>query len=270
MEVVAAILGSAVTETCRSLCGYYPSIKNFISFQSNLSALEKEKKSLVDLKNKVIEDADYSSDAQMTQWLREVEEILLEVNSVPTGITANNGKLCGCFFNCSERYRLSKETARMLKEVERLLRAGDIAAKMVGRNYLTKAVEYIPGPSIVNQTTGSQHLAKVMDLLNDDDGLRIGVWGMGGVDLYYLGIHVNVNCQFTSKLTRDVSAQSCHELTRVLPLSDLNENTIQEIRGDELWWSILEQGSDNNTKECLQSFFRPVKAEIIQPEIYWG
>ncbi|KAK1583721.1 hypothetical protein Q3G72_026360 [Acer saccharum] len=160
MEVVAAILGSAVTETCRSLCGYYPSIKNFISFQSNLSALEKEKKSLVDLKNKVIEDVDYSSDAQMTQWLQEVEQILLEVNSIPTGITANNGKLCGCFFNCSERYRLSKETARMLKEVERLLKAGDIAAKMVGRNYLTKAVEHIPGPSIVNQTTASQHLAK--------------------------------------------------------------------------------------------------------------
>ncbi|KAK0600563.1 hypothetical protein LWI29_016158 [Acer saccharum] len=181
MEVVAAILGSAVTETCRSLCGYYPSIKNFISFQSNLSALEKEKKSLVDLKNKVIEDVDYSSDAQMTQWLQEVEQILLEVNSVPTGITANNGKLCGCFFNCSERYRLSKETARMLKEVERLLKAGDIAAKMVGRNYLTKAVEHIPGPSIVNQTTASQHLAKVMVLLNNDDVLRIGVWGMGGV-----------------------------------------------------------------------------------------
>ena len=62
---------------------------------------------------------------------------------------------------------------------------------------------------------------------------------------------------------------NCNAL-RVLPLSDLNENTIQEIRGDELWWSILEQGSDNNTKECLQSFFRPVKAEIIQPEIYRG
>ncbi|KAK0601141.1 hypothetical protein LWI29_021566 [Acer saccharum] len=148
MEVVAAILGSAVTEAGRSLCGSFSSIKNFISFQSNLSALEKEKKSLVDLKNKVIEDVDYSSDAQMTLWLREVEQILLEVNSVPTGIAANNGKLCVCFFNCSERYRLIKETARMLKEIERLLKVGDIAVKIVGRNYLAKAVEHIPGPSI--------------------------------------------------------------------------------------------------------------------------
>ncbi|KAK0601300.1 hypothetical protein LWI29_022934 [Acer saccharum] len=173
MELVAAILGSAVTEGGRSLCGSFPRIKNFISFQSNLSALEKEMKSLVDLKNKVIEDVDYSSDAQMTLWLQEVEQILLEVNSVQAGMsmTSNNGKLYGCFFNCSERYRLSKETARMLKEVERLLKAGDIAAKMVGRDYLTKAVEHIPGPSTVNQTTASQHLAKVM----------IGVWGMGGV-----------------------------------------------------------------------------------------
>ncbi|KAK2639459.1 hypothetical protein Ddye_027254 [Dipteronia dyeriana] len=141
MEVVAAILGSAVTEAGRSLFGSFPSIKNFISFQSNLSTLEKEKKSLVDQKDKVIEDVDYSSDAQMTQWLREVEQFLHDVvNSVPTGITANNGKLCGCFFNFSERYRLSKETAIRLKEIERLLKVGDIAVKMAGQNYLTKAV----------------------------------------------------------------------------------------------------------------------------------
>ncbi|KAK1581084.1 hypothetical protein Q3G72_002954 [Acer saccharum] len=160
MEVVAAILGSAVTEAGRSLCGSFPSIKNFISLQSNLSALEKEKKSLVDLKNKVIEDVDYSSDAQMTLWLREVEQIMLEVNSAQTGMTASNQKLCGCFFNCSEKYRLSKETARMVKQIERLLKAGDIAVKMVRQNYLAKAVEHIPGPSIENQTTASQNLAK--------------------------------------------------------------------------------------------------------------
>ncbi|KAK0598852.1 hypothetical protein LWI29_000032 [Acer saccharum] len=192
MEVVAAVLGSAVMEAGRSLCGSFPSIKNFISFQSNLSALEKEKKSLVDLENKVIEDVDYSSDAQMIQWLREVEQILLKVNSVPTGITANNGKLCGCFFNCSERYRLFKETARMLKEMERLLKVGDIAVKMVGRNYLTKAVEHIPGPSIVNQTTASQNLAQVcremktdkevkVDFLNDEESWQLFTVNAGKV-----------------------------------------------------------------------------------------
>ncbi|KAK0602863.1 hypothetical protein LWI29_037630 [Acer saccharum] len=86
MEVVVAIIGSAVTEVGRSLCGSFPSIKNFISFQSNLRALEKEMKSLVDLKNKVIEDVDYPSDDQMTLWHREVEQILLEVNSVQARI----------------------------------------------------------------------------------------------------------------------------------------------------------------------------------------
>ncbi|KAK1581872.1 hypothetical protein Q3G72_009834 [Acer saccharum] len=160
MEVVAAVLGSAVMEAGRSFCGSFPSIKNFISLQSNLSALEKEKKSLVDLENKVIEDVDYSSDAQMIQWLREVEQILLEVNSVQASMTASNQKLCGCYFNCSERYRLGKETTRILKEIERLLKVGDIAVKMAEQNYLTKAVEHIPGPSIVNQTTASQNLAQ--------------------------------------------------------------------------------------------------------------
>ncbi|KAK0601537.1 hypothetical protein LWI29_025158 [Acer saccharum] len=182
MEVVAAIIGSAVTETGQSLCGYYPSIKNFINFQSNLTTLEKEMKSLVDLRNKVIEDVDIS-DAQMMQWLQDFGQIMLEVNSVQAGMAADNGKLCVCFFNCSERYRLNKETARMLKEVERLLKAGDIAVKMAGQNYLTKAVEHIPGPSIVNQTTASQNLAKVMDLFNDNDVLRIAIWGMGGVGI---------------------------------------------------------------------------------------
>ncbi|KAI9185450.1 hypothetical protein LWI28_007336 [Acer negundo] len=192
MEVVVAIIGSAVTEAGRSLCGSFPSIKNFISFQSNLTTLEKEMKILVELKNKVIEDVDYSSDAQMTLWLREVEQILLEMNSVQASMTASNQKLCGRFFNCSERYRLSKETARMLKEIERLLKVGDIAVKMAGRIYLAKAVEHIPGPSIVNQTTASQNLAKVMDLLNDDDVLRIGVWGMGGVETVSLLLQGNL------------------------------------------------------------------------------
>ncbi|KAK1583008.1 hypothetical protein Q3G72_020188 [Acer saccharum] len=264
MELVAAILGSAVTEGGRSLCGSFPSIKNFISFQSNLSALEKEMKSLVDLKNKVIEDVDYSYDAQMTLWLQEVEQILLEVNSVQAGMsmTSNNGKLYGCFFNCSERYRLSKETARMLKEVERLLKAGDIAAKMVGQNYLTKAVEHIPGPSTVNQTTASQHLAKVM----------IGVWGMGGVEiievtkcprLIYLLWYCNE--KLNTKMLEVIKVSFCEKvhqlfehnpakteapisvvpnlqiievincnLRRVLPLSDLNESAIEKIRSDEL------------------------------------
>ncbi|KAK4850478.1 hypothetical protein QYF36_007105 [Acer negundo] len=200
MEVVVAIIGSAVTEAGRSLCGSFPSIKNFISFQSNLTTLEKEMKILVDLKNKVIEDVDYSSDAQMTLWLREVEQILLEMNSVQASMTASNQKLCGRFFNCSERYRLSKETARMLKEIERLLKVGDIAVKMAGRIYLAKAVEHIPGPSIVNQTTASKNLAKVMDLLNDDDVLRIGVWGMGGVGKTTLVKNLNNQLKSSSTL----------------------------------------------------------------------
>ncbi|KAK4851194.1 hypothetical protein QYF36_013122 [Acer negundo] len=223
MEVVVAIIGSAVTEAGRSLCGSFPSIKNFISFQSNISALEKEKKSLVDRQNKVIEDVDYSSDAQMTLWLREVEQILLEVNSVQASMTASNLRLCGCFFNCSERYRLSKETARMLMEIERLLKAGDIAVKMVERKYLAKAVEHIPGPSIVNQTTASKNLAKVMDLLNDDDVLRIGVWGMGGVETVSLLLQGN---HFLSRIP-DGFLQAFESL-KVLNLSETHIRSLPQ------------------------------------------
>ena len=45
-------------------------------------------------------------------------------------------------------------------------------------------------------------------------------------------------------------------------------SVLPNLRGDELWWSTLEQGSAKNTKERLQRFFIPVRAEKIQPERY--
>ncbi|KAK4851577.1 hypothetical protein QYF36_016492 [Acer negundo] len=134
MEFLASLLGSAVGDTGQLVCASYPNIKNFMKFQKNRHALEKEMKSLLDLRNKVKEEVETSDD-----------EMKLE------------------------RYRLSRETARVLKEVERLQKAGNIAAQIVKVNYLAKPVEHIPGPSVENQETASKNLAKVMDLLKDDN-----------------------------------------------------------------------------------------------------
>ncbi|XP_031261350.1 disease resistance protein At4g27190-like [Pistacia vera] len=149
-------------------------MKNFIRFQSNCNALEKQMKSLTDLQNKVKEEVD-SAYTQIIEWLREVQQFTLEV--AHTARIVNNG----WFFNFKENCRLSRETARMFKEVERILKAGNLTSQMVGLNYLAKTVEHIPRPSIESQSTASKTLAKIMNLLNDDNVLRIGVWGIGGV-----------------------------------------------------------------------------------------
>ena len=197
MEFLASLFGSAVGDTGQLVCASYPNIKNFMKFQKNRRALEKEMKSLLDLRNKVKEEVETSGD-EMKLWLRGVEEIILDVNSLQPGTTANNENLCGCFCDCRERYRLSRETARVLKEVEILQKAGNIVAQIVNVNYLAKPVEHIPGPSIENQETASKNLAKVMDLLKDDNIRMIGVWGMGGVGKTTLVKNLNNKLESTS------------------------------------------------------------------------
>ncbi|KAK4852479.1 hypothetical protein QYF36_024550 [Acer negundo] len=80
--------------------------------------------------------------------------MMLEVESVQSGTAADNKKLCGCFFICRERYTVSREMARMLKGLERLLKAGDIAEIVDQRlqSCLTRTVEHIPGPWVGKTT----------------------------------------------------------------------------------------------------------------------
>ncbi|KAJ0100813.1 hypothetical protein Patl1_04360 [Pistacia atlantica] len=125
MEMVASILSPIVVETGRLFCGSSPEIKGFIRFKRNLSALEKEVKSLTDLRNKVQEEVE-PDETHKIEWHREVGRIILEVNSVLEMMTADYKKLGGCFFHCNERYKLSRGTTRLLKEVKRLLKAGNI------------------------------------------------------------------------------------------------------------------------------------------------
>ncbi|KAJ0045607.1 hypothetical protein Pint_04264 [Pistacia integerrima] len=166
-------------------------MKNFIRFQSNCNALKKQMKSLTDLQNKVKEEVD-SAYTQIIEWLREVQQFTLEL--AHTARIVNNG----WFFNFREKCRLSRKMARMFKEVERLLKAGNLASQMVGLNYLAKILEHIPGPSIESQSTASKTLAKIMNLLNDDNVLRIGVWGMGGVGKTILVKNLNDNLKNSS------------------------------------------------------------------------
>jgi hypothetical protein len=77
MEVVVSIIGSALTETGRLLCGSnYSKIENTLKFQSNLDVLEKEMKPFLALRDGVKNETELAKKegkvmrTQVIEWLR--------------------------------------------------------------------------------------------------------------------------------------------------------------------------------------------------------
>ncbi|KAG6666596.1 hypothetical protein CIPAW_01G042400, partial [Carya illinoinensis] len=186
MEVVASIVSGVVVETGRFLCGsIYSTIKNIVKGPQQLDVLEKKMKSLTALRNDAEQEMKRATQeglvikAQATNWVGEVEELQGKIND-----QIQEAKSSRCFLSCStKRYRISREVAEHLKEIERLREVGSPLALSVALSCPeVKAVEHIPGPSIQDQTTSvSDDLAIVMARLFDNRFQRIGIWGMGGV-----------------------------------------------------------------------------------------
>ena len=78
-------------------------------------------------------------------------------------------------FNCRKRYRVSREVAEVLPEIERLLKTASFNSGVVYPSRRPRAVEHIPGPSIQAQTTASKSLEKTMSQLYVDEVRRIGI-----------------------------------------------------------------------------------------------
>lgn len=206
MEVLASILSSAAVKTGSLLCGFiYPGFKNTIRFRSNLDTLEKDMGGLIELRNNVNQELEVAEidgkllrTTQVKEWLRDVEGIELKVNSLQAGITANNENFCGSFLKCTHRYRLGRQVAKMLNEIERLLEVGNFPAGMLAVSHQVEAVKHIPGPSIEDQTTTSNTLTKTMNMLSEDGVRSIGIWGMGGVGKTTLIKNLNNKLKSTS------------------------------------------------------------------------
>ncbi|KAF3958444.1 hypothetical protein CMV_016665 [Castanea mollissima] len=171
MEVVASIVGSAVAATGRLFCGsLYSMIKSTIKLQSELDVFDKEMGSLIVLRDDVKDQTELAEKegkvirANVIEWLREVDELQLKVKPIEAGMV-NSRKLSGCSFNCRKRYRVSREVAEILPEIERLLKDSSFNSGVFYPSRRPRAVEHIPGPSIQAQTTASKSLEKVMSQL---------------------------------------------------------------------------------------------------------
>ncbi|XP_050248672.1 disease resistance protein At4g27190-like [Quercus robur] len=187
MEVVASIVGSAVAATGRLFCGsLYSMIKSTVKLQSELDVFDKEMRSLIVLRDDVKDQTELAEKegkvirANVIEWLREVDELQLKVKPIEAGMV-NSRNLSGCSFNCRKRYRVSREVAEILPEIERLLKDSSFNSGVFYPSRRPRAVEHIPGPSIQAQTTASKSLENTMSQLYVDEVRRIGIWGMGGI-----------------------------------------------------------------------------------------
>ncbi|KAL3499803.1 hypothetical protein ACH5RR_038896 [Cinchona calisaya] len=189
MEVLAAVVGSLMTESCRIFfSSIHAKIDNFLNLQSYFTDLDKEMKGLTERRDAVNEELQAAKREglvprpQVQVWLRQVHQIEAEIIT----LKQTSGGGC-CYIYCSSRKILKKAALEKLTDVKRLVQASSfpygVAAPVI--------VEHLPGPSIGDQPTAAENMAKLMDLLNDDEVKRIGVWGMGGVGKTTLVKNVN-------------------------------------------------------------------------------
>ncbi|VFQ98919.1 unnamed protein product [Cuscuta campestris] len=180
MEVVAAIVGSVLTESFRFLHEPITSrIKNQFKVQSNRKNLEEKMNLLSKLEQSLDLDERlrYSPRTQVQDWLKRVEELKNEFDLFQAGAEKKmNNTSFGCL-RCLD-FKLGNNLARLMLKANKLVGEREAFDSSI---YRLEPVEHIPGPSVVGQWTASRNLEGIMKLLRDDSVKRIGVWGMGGV-----------------------------------------------------------------------------------------
>lgn len=242
MEVLAAAVSSLLAPTCSKL---FSSINGLLNNSpSCLADLDKELKELVQRRDTVKQDLEAAERAgkvpktAVKDWLSEVNDIEAEVNRMKTGLHGSNFyRICGCHFNCCSQENLRQSASEKLADVKRLIEAScfplGVAAPVI--------VENIPGPSIEDQPTAARNIAKVMDLLSNDEVKRIGIWGMGGVGKTTLIKNVNNKQKNASQLTQFFSiviwvtvsnkSKELSDLKRIQ--SQIAERLKMSLEGDE-------------------------------------
>ena len=121
MEVVGPAVGALVATTSELLCSCVSSkTKTTFNLHSNLAAVEKEMKRLMDrrkevnLETEVAKKEENEIRDQVVTWLEEVEKLRLRVDAIQ-GQMVNNKEPSQCFLNCRKRYIASSEVEEILE-----------------------------------------------------------------------------------------------------------------------------------------------------------
>ena len=116
---VGAVLGAVLKPISDLLCSYVGSkTKTTFNLQSNIDAVEREMKSIMDRKKDVEHETETTKKegneirAEVITWLEDVEKLQRRVNPIL------ENKPSACFLNCSKRYRESSEVEEILEEIK--------------------------------------------------------------------------------------------------------------------------------------------------------
>nr|GMC46899.1 disease resistance protein At4g27190-like [Ipomoea batatas] len=209
MEVVAAIIGSVLTEPFKVVFGsIYAAMKNRFKINSNYNDLERDITLVLALKSRLrrLDDEQLQHllpTTQVQDWLSKVEELENNFNSLrstvtESGITSDAASCCSHSLHC----KLSNNIAKQIVKAKQLIEEGKPFENMIVGVPVARPVQYMEVTSIQGQPTASTNLAKMMDLLKSEEYKRIGVWGMGGVGKTTLV--KNLNNQLTNDPTFNI------------------------------------------------------------------
>nr|GME03705.1 disease resistance protein At4g27190-like [Ipomoea batatas] len=270
MEVVAAIVGSALTEPIRflfrSICA---KIKNVFKNHSNYRDLERNMESLLRLKQ-LLEDDELQHHlprVQVEEWLRRVESLSNEFSPVQSAVMANGDTTnspSGCIFS-SVDCKLSKNIAKWRVEAKHLMEAGrEFENRTVGvNNPAPKPVEQIPVPSIEGQPTCMRNLSDMMNLLRNGEAKRIGVWGMGGIGKTTLIKNLN------NELSKTANHQLFSIVIWVVVSQQKSLKAIQSQIAERLNMKITAEESEHGVATRLHNRLEKEKSFLLILDDVW-
>ncbi|XP_019167959.1 PREDICTED: disease resistance protein At4g27190-like isoform X2 [Ipomoea nil] len=269
MELVGAVVGSALTEPFRFLFGSICArIKNVFKINSNLKDLEKNMEFLLELKQRLDDDElqqRHLPIVQVRDWLKRVEKLQSEFDSVQLPITTNGNTTGASGCVCSLRCRLSNRIAKGLVEVKQLI--GDGRAfedRIVGVNPVPN-VEYIPAPFVEGQPTAKRNLDKMMGLLKRNEKAKtIGVCGMGGAGKTTLVKNVN------NELSKDPKEQGFDIIIWVVVSQNATVESIQSKIAARLSLAMNKEESKESAASGLYKKLKGKRFLLILDDIWEG